>query len=132
MTSIKYTGIHLGAHRSHSGSRTSRWRRSSRKGLVGRSEAPCSLAQSHMTPGSYGQTFLLCRLQTIRERQIHKCVYLNSFSFAVSCLNLPCKTSQRTHAHTRRSLSQNLPYFDQYKVAHMRYCINFTTVSTYG
>lgn len=83
-------------HPSHSGSQTSRWRRSSRKGLVGRSEAPCSSARSHMTAGSFGQTFLLCRLQAIRERQIHKCVYLNSLSFAVSCLNLLCRTPQRT------------------------------------
>lgn len=48
---------------SHSVSHTSRWRRSSRRGLVGKNEAPCSSGRSHMIAGSFCQTFLLCRLQ---------------------------------------------------------------------
>lgn len=67
-------------HPSHSGSQTSRWRRSSRKGLVGRNEVPCTLAQSHMTAGSFGQTFLLCMLQVKREQQIHKYLFGHDWS----------------------------------------------------
>lgn len=50
---------------SRSGSRTSRWRRSIRRGPVGRSEAPCSSGQRRTTAGSFGQTFRLCRLQNM-------------------------------------------------------------------
>lgn len=47
----------------HSVCQTSRWRRSSRRGLGGKNEALCSSGRSHMIVGSFGQTFLLCRLQ---------------------------------------------------------------------
>lgn len=56
----------------HSGSQTSRWRRSNRRGPVGRSEAPCSSGRCCMIAGSFGQTFLLGMLHTMTERKIKK------------------------------------------------------------
>lgn len=50
-------------HASHNASQTNHWRRSSRRDLVGRSEAPCNSCLSDMIAGSFGQTFLLCRLK---------------------------------------------------------------------
>lgn len=70
----------------HSGSQTSRWHRSNRRGPAGRSEAPCSSGGCRMIAGSFGQTFLLGMLHTMTERKRIK--YLFRLPLESGCIIL--------------------------------------------
>lgn len=77
---------------SHSESQTSRWRRSSHRGLAGKNETLCSPGQSYMIVGSFCQTFLLRRLQTAEKAYSQMCLLRWLFVFwSNSFTNLPSR-----------------------------------------